>query len=758
MSLHKRIKRSSFVAVTVLAFTLSPLILICPASQAKAVEPFGKLHLYGLSMFWHTELGQMLGHAYAVGESGNIFQWDSKEWKEESSGCNKSLDGIKAFSKDNAWAVGEQGTVLRKTAQGWNNVNIGAGEGLIDVDGGYANNKIDLYIVGTGGSIYHHDGSHWNKMQPTTNNLFGVWYKSTESVWAVGDKGDVQHYNGSSWNKVAVPTNEPLLSVSGTVDNDGHEEILVVGGGGNILHYSHYKWTKEVYDPTHHHFIQGRQSSQAADDLNSVSFAGAGDAWVVGNGGTLLRYNGSGWSEGDSGTTENLYCIDALDPNDVMAVGNGGAAVPVVSPPTTWYLAEGTTAWGFSAYISIENPNDQQCTAEVTYMPTGAANKSEDIALPANSQTTITNDHLMDVLGGPVDFSTEINCKEGKYIAVDRTMSWTGPGAASPEAHSSVGVTSPSTTWYLPEGSSEWGFECWLLIQNPNDSEATCTVTYMIENEGPREVEHKVPANSRATFNMETDIGKKDASIKVESDQPVIPERAMYRNDRREGHDSIGTTSPANDYYLAEGTTAWGFTTYILVQNPQDTPTDVTVTYMTPDGPKVQPAFEMPANSRKTIRVNDVPGVSSTDLSTQVSGSQPIIAERAMYWDSGSGEACHDSIGMAEPHSTFYLPDGQTSGGRETWTLIQNPNTVDVEVEISYLTPTGENNVTWKETIKAESRKTFNMTDKGINGRAAVLVTSKTTGRKVMVERAMYWNSRGAGTDTIGGYSDNMVR
>lgn len=28
---------------------------------------------------------------------------------------------------------------------------------------------------------------------------------------------------------------------------------------------------------------------------------------------------------------------------------------------------------------------------------------------------------------------------------------------------------------------------------------------------------------------------------------------------------------------------------------------------------------------------------------------------------------------------------------------------------------------------------------------------AKTAGRKVMVERAMYWNSRGAGTDTVGG-------
>jgi hypothetical protein len=34
------------------------------------------------------------------------------------------------------------------------------------------------------------------------------------------------------------------------------------------------------------------------------------------------------------------------------------------------------------------------------------------------------------------------------------------------------------------------------------------------------------------------------------------------------------------------------------------------------------------------------------------------------------------------------------------------------------------------------------------------MVTSLTAGKKIIAERSMYWNSRGAGTDTIGGYSD----
>jgi len=296
--------------------------------------------------------------------------------------------------------------------------------------------------------------------------------------------------------------------------------------------------------------------------------------------------------------------------------------------------------------------------------------------------------------------------------------------------------------------------ESGLLIQNPNDQEASCTVTYMTEAEGPKVVNHTVPGNSRASFNMETDIGPNDASIKVESNIPVIPERAMYRNNRREGHCSIGTTTPAKDYYLAEGTTDWGFTTYVLVQNPNNAENTVTVTYMTPGGPVPTAAFTMAANSRKTIKVNDVlPG---KDLSTHVEGSKPVIAERAMYWGEGTplGEACHDSVGMDSPHTTFYLPDGETYNGTETWTLVQNPNGSDVQVEISYLTPSGTGNVVFTDTVPGNSRKSYSMSEKIPAGRAAIVVTSKTSGKKIMVERAMYWNSRGAGTDTVGGYGD----
>jgi len=180
---------------------------------------------------------------------------------------------------------------------------------------------------------------------------------------------------------------------------------------------------------------------------------------------------------------------------------------------------------------------------------------------------------------------------------------------------------------------------------------------------------------------------------------------------------------------------------------------------MTPSGPKHQPSFTMAPNSRTTIRVNDVSVASNTDVSTQVHGSNPIIAERSMYWVGGeqyAKQVCHDSIGMAEPHKKFYLPSGSTGMeyGSETYTLVQNLNSSAVNVRVTYVSGDGTNNKQFDTTIPALSRKTFNMADTISNANYGIIVECLSSGKKIMVERAIYFIGRGCGTDTIGGYSD----
>ncbi len=449
----------------------------------------------------------------------------------------------------------------------------------------------------------------------------------------------------------------------------------------------------------------------------------------------------------------------------ISVVTSGGVSnsrdFTVLTP--VWYLAEGTCAWGFNTYLSVMNPNAQQVSVVVTYMTPKGPCGYPPIKLPPTSQTTIVP---REMLGFDTDFATRVVCVEGKTIAVDRTMQWTGPGAPSPEGHCSIGTTAPATTWFMPEGCSAFGFETWLLIQNPNNKEAACTVTYMVEGAGPKVFSRKVPANSRCSYDMSADIGPAEAGIEVSSTVPVIAERASYRNHRRLGHESLGTTLPARGYfkrlaaptsqdcYLAEGSTRKDFSTYLLLLNPNDTEANVTVTYMHEGGPLPQEPVVMPPQSRKTIMVNRV--LPDADFAIHVHADAPVAAERAMYWGGGTanGEAGHSTVALSSLHDSYYFPDGQTGDGHETFTLIQNPSNTPVPVDVKYFSPEGKVLDSFTVTVPAGSRRTLDMSEKVPRGRAAVYLRCRDLRDAVMAERAMYWHHRGAGTVTTGGFED----
>ncbi len=114
-----------------------------------------------------------------------------------------------------------------------------------------------------------------------------------------------------------------------------------------------------------------------------------------------------------------------------------------------------------------------------------------------------------------------------------------------------VAVTSPiwlqraGTNWYLAEGCTQGEFETWVLVQNPGDAPARVALTFMTENgpvDGPTA---SIPARTRLTWNAGDYVDSFHVSTRVESDRPVVAERAVYWNGRTGGHDSIGVTSPA---------------------------------------------------------------------------------------------------------------------------------------------------------------------------------------------------------------------
>jgi hypothetical protein len=252
--------------------------------------------------------------------------------------------------------------------------------------------------------------------------------------------------------------------------------------------------------------------------------------------------------------------------------------------------------------------------------------KGPSAVVPASSRMTF---NVADTVPGRWSVSSEV--ASDKPVVAERSEYWANRTA---DGHDSIGVSAPSKAWYLAEGCTNGGFETWVLVQNPNPTPASVTLTYMTDLGPVPGPTATIPANSRKTFNVADYVPNTwSVSTQVTSAQPVIAERSMYGNNRQWGTDSIGAAAPANTWYLAEGCTNTGFESWVLVQNPNSAPTSVTLTYMTPAGPVDGPSVSLPAHSRQTFNVADtVPW--EWEVSTKVVATAPVIAERAMYGDS----------------------------------------------------------------------------------------------------------------------------
>jgi hypothetical protein len=394
------------------------------------------------------------------------------------------------------------------------------------------------------------------------------------------------------------------------------------------------------------------------------------------------------------------------------------------SPSHTWFLAEGSTWGGLQTWILVQNPQPSAALVEITYMTERGPVRGPSSRVPAYSRESFDVARTV-----PETYGVSAEVISDIPVVVERAVY----GGGYSWGHCSTGATAAARTWYLAEGSTDEGFETWILVQNPSDEWVDVALTYMTPTgdiEGPSSA---IPPNSRRTFDVSREAGvQPEVSTMVAADAPVVAERAVYGPGREWGHDSLGAAEPDTLWFLAEGCTAEGFETWILVQNPDDISAEVTLTYMTRWGDIPGPSLLLPARSRGTFDVSEtLPD--TWEVSMRVDSSRPIVAERAMY---GPGRAWgHDSVGTASPAETWYLAEGSTGSGFDTWVLVQNPGGATANVGITYMTDSGVLPGPWLE-LPADSRATFNVRDTvGSRFEVSAVVRSD---EPVVVERAMY--------------------
>jgi hypothetical protein len=140
---------------------------------------------------------------------------------------------------------------------------------------------------------------------PNEGILTGCWVFGPKNIYVVG--GSIWKWNGTNWNEDTVQWSRGTLHglLSGSSLFAFSEKDMWITNGGVVLHVvGSYAVRFDVGGSLH--------SSWGTSSANMYS---------VGDGGTILHFDGTNWTRMVSGTTKNLYSIWGTSDGDIWAAG-----------------------------------------------------------------------------------------------------------------------------------------------------------------------------------------------------------------------------------------------------------------------------------------------------------------------------------------------------------------------------------------------------------------------------------------------------
>jgi hypothetical protein len=517
--------------------------------------------------------------------------------------------------------------------------------------------------------------------------------------------------------------------------------------------------------------------------------------------------------DGDGDTLPDLWELDfGLDATS--SIGNDGASGdpdhdgrtnaeehaahthPTAGVVMSQFFAEGATSSFFETEFAVANPGAAEAIVNLRFMRTGGTLASTVVRVPAQQSRKV---RVGDVPGmAQAEFATQV--ESDHPVVVDRLMWWdraTRYGSHGERRADEFPVTSPPvrSTWYLAEGATHSGFELFYLLQNPSGADATVTITYLRPNGPPLEKAYGVPARSRVTVWVNQEefpagsghraLASAEVAAIVETARfgpggqplpvwaPVVVERAMYRTRPgadlsvpgtvfEAGHASAGIPNPSASWFFAEGATGAFFDEFLLLANIEATPVTVTATYQLESGQTLTKAYPVAPRSRFTSWVDEeeIPAGSGIRpladvraVSVTLTGTQPFLAERAMWWPGPTYATwieAHNSAGATTTATRWVAAAGEVrdTPRTDTYYLIANPGSQPAEVRVTLLFSDGSPAVARTFTVAPLSRFTTDVrTQFGVAGKGfgAVIESLGASPAPIVVEWAIY-------NDALGGF------
>jgi cysteine-rich repeat protein len=240
---------------------------------------------------------------YAVGVGGvkhfDGSTWQTPSWATGLTGLH-SVWGTTSPTTQDVWLAGANvwhwdGTTLTSSAPGATYLDV------------WASAPDDAIAVGTqsgtDGVLAHWNGTSWTSQTYPRRLLTGVWGSTTNYAWTVGANGPA-HWNGATLRDqptaTALGSFQSILGVSAT-------EMYATGGGGV------YRWDGTVWSP---------MRTPDGETINAVAWYG-GDMLAAGKKATY-RYHGSAWAPAVAAPAATLHAISGTGPDDLVAVGDAG--------------------------------------------------------------------------------------------------------------------------------------------------------------------------------------------------------------------------------------------------------------------------------------------------------------------------------------------------------------------------------------------------------------------------------------------------
>jgi hypothetical protein len=193
-------------------------------------------------------------------------------------------------------------------------------------------------------------------------------------------------------------------------------------------------------------------------------------------------------------------------------------------------------------------------------------------------------------------------------------------------------------------------------------------------------------------------------------------------------------------YFMAEGATGTFFDLDLALANPGSTPAPVEINYLREGGGVTTQTLTIPATTRTTIRVDDVPGVTPGAVSTVVTSTSgtPLVVERTMRWDGVGQYGSHTEKAMTGTATKWYFAEG-SQGFFYTYLLLANPNATANVATVDWLLE-GAAPLQRTYNLAANSRTTIDAgADAALVGRSfGIVVTFDIPGS---AERTMYFGA-----------------